>query len=206
MSFEFTLERQDEGDCATIYSFRKEGSDRTEIEKFWAKTEVQEAPDRDALRLRLYDELLNTEWWSHPNLRSGKFSWFRDESEPTNTSFPYAEALWAPIPSEDKKDLPEPPPSLRLYFFHVMWPEREWRGSQPEDTQIFVFGNGGVKDIDRVGDVGRRDEEEKELERALRDVRYVMERVHHRIEWEKTLEITESGYLLEGNRHFKKTD
>jgi hypothetical protein len=78
---------------------------------------VKQAPDHDELKTRLYGDLLETEWWNNPNLRSGDFGWFRDESRSTNYSSPYAEALWAPIPEEDLEDLPEPPPSLRLYFF-----------------------------------------------------------------------------------------
>lgn len=205
MSFSFTLEEHagQPGDCATFYSFRKEGEEKTEIEKFWDKPEVEQAPDHDELKTRLYEDLLETPWWNNPNLRSGDFSWFRNESRLDNHTLPYAEALWAPIPEEDLEDLPEPPPSLRLYFFQIMRPRRRSRGRQPQDTQIFVFGNGGVKDFDRFDEVGKQDDPRKErLLRALKDVRYVMDRVHERIEHQKTLEIVDNGFLLEGDKEF----
>ncbi len=205
MSFAFTLKEHagQPGDCATLYSFQKEGEERTEIEKFWDKTEVEQAPDHDELRARLYEDLLETAWWDNPNLRSGDFSWFRNESRRGNHTLPYAEALWAPIPAEDLEDLPKPPPSLRLYFFQIMRPQRRRRGRQPQDTQIFVFGNGGLKDFDSFDEVGKQDDSQKEqLLRALKDVRYVMNRVHERIGHEKTLEIVDNGYLLEGKKEF----
>jgi len=218
MSFGFTLKCRDEGDCATIYSFQKEGEERTEIEKFWDKPSVQDAPDHDALRTRLYGEkpgqsLLETEWWRSESLPSGEslrhddFSWFRDESKSTNSSAPYLEAVWAPIPNDKLEDLPDPPPSLRLYFFQVIWPRWEWRGRRPEGTQIFVMGNGGVKDVDSVEKVGRQtDENVKRMRQAKRDVRYVMQRVQKRIEQERTLEVIEGGYLLDGKLEFKKQE
>ena len=202
MSFPFTLKEHagKRGDCATFYSFQKKGEERTEIEKFWDRERVEQAYDYDELKTRLYGDLLETEWWNNPNLRSGDFRWFRDESRSNNYSSPYAEALWAPIPEEDLANLPKPPPSLRLYFFQVVRPRWETR---PRDTQIFVVGNGGVKDFDRFDEVGKQDDSQKErLLQALKDVRFVMDRIHERIEHEKTLEITDSGYLLEGDKDF----
>jgi hypothetical protein len=204
MSFPFTLEEHAGklGDCATIYSFRKKGEERTEIEKFWDRPEVKQAPDHDELKTRLYEDLLETEWWNNPNLRSGAERWFRDESRSNNYSPPYAEALWALIPEKDLEDLPKPPPSLRLYSFQIMRPQR---GRGPRDTQIFVFGDGGVKDFDRFDEVGKQNDPQKEwMLRCLKDVRIVMDWVHEHIERQKMLEITDHGYLLEGDMDFTR--
>jgi len=40
MSFGFTLECLDEGDYATLYSFRKDKEPKTELERFWEKDAV----------------------------------------------------------------------------------------------------------------------------------------------------------------------
>jgi hypothetical protein len=185
MSFAFDLKIQDEGSYATIYSFRKEGEERTEIEKFWAKPDVQQAPDHDALRTRLYVDVLHRHNFTHESCFHGKYRWFRDESDPADPEDVRAEALCAPIPAKDRKNLPEPYPSLRLYCFRK--------------RQILIAGNGGVKEV-------RRQQDDPELLAAWNDLRYVMRRVHERIEWERTLEIVEDGYLLDGNRHFDQPD
>lgn len=195
MSFAFTLEEHagQVGDFATIYSFRKEGEDRTEIEKFWAKPNVQQAPDHDNLRERLYEDILE-EWnFTHPNCFQGNDRWFRAEADATDPEDLHAEALCADIPAEDRAQLTKPYPRLRLYCFRI--------------DRILIAGNGGVKNTDRVGDVGKQyDEEERKLKRALQDVRHVMERVHERLEWSDSLRLVDSGFLLEGDLHFDKPD
>lgn len=185
MSFAFTLELQDEGDWATIYSFRKDGDTRSEIEKFWAKPDVQRAPDHDALRVRLYEDVLHRHNFTHPSCFQGPYRWFRAESHATDPDGIHAEALWAPIPVRDRKHLTEPYPSLRLYCFRI--------------AQILVVGNGGVKEDARTQD-------NPETDAAWNDIRSVMRRVHERIEWHGILEVVEDGYLLSGDLDFAQSD
>jgi hypothetical protein len=120
MPFGFTLTKEREGPCGTAYSFRKDGEAQSELDAFWAKDDVRQAPDHDALADRLKDGqagLLHVEWWDHHfNLRGGPWSWLRDESssgDPTDPDY-HAEALWAPIPEDLRANMPEPFPSLRL--------------------------------------------------------------------------------------------
>lgn len=195
-----------EGPCATVYSFRKEEEDKSELQKFWEKPAVQKAPDHNALWDRLYDTeegLLYSDWWepnfplrpspsrgSNPNT----WAWLRDESDdvrdPDHPNY-HADALWAPIPVKDRKDLPKPYPSLRLFLFQV--PDEDLI---PPYSSIFVVGNGDVKDVDRP-------HEKPELKSALGDLRYVLNRVYERIEWEQNLRIVEDGYLLSGDKCFE---
>lgn len=201
MRFSFELELRDTGSCATIYSFRKDGHERSEIEKFWKKPDVQGAPDYNALRTRLYHKtegLLHSAWWDNPNLRTGDYrTWFRDESAPhTSYSEPHVEALSAPIPQKDLENLPEPPPSLRLYLYHVDY--SSFHAADFDKTQIFIIGNGGVKDVPRPQD-------KAELKSALNEIRYVKERVVRRIK-DKRLTIVEDGFELEGEMYFPQLD
>ena len=187
MSFAFTLEEHagQPGDFATIYTFQKEGEEQSEIEKFWAKPYVQQAPDHDALRTRLYEDVLK-EWnFTHRSCFQGKFRWFRNEGDATDPEGMHAEALWAPIPEKDRKHLSEPYPSLRLYCFRM--------------EQLLFVGNGGVKET-------ARPEQDAELRAALQDVRVVMKRVHERIKWTASGNMVERGYLLDGDHHFEKPD
>jgi len=185
MSFAFTLEIHDEGDYATICSFRKEGEEQSEIEKFWAKPAVQQAPDHDALQTRLYEAVLYDWNFTHRSCFHGPSRWFRDESHATDPDGVYAEALWAPIPVKDRKHLTKPYPSLRLYCFRI--------------EQILIVGNGAVKEDERTQD-------NSETDAAWNDIRYVMKRVHERIEWGNSLSIIENGYLLSGDHSFEQPD
>ena len=185
MSFRFTLECRDEGSFSTIYSFRKEGEDRTELEKFWDKAEVQDAPDCDNLRLRLYEDILH-EWnFTHPNCFHGDQRWFRAEGDATDPEGMSAEAICASIPAEDLKHLPKPYPRLRLFCFRM--------------KQILVVGNGGVKREQRIRD-------NPDLLAAWGEIRHVMCQVHERVTWHDSLEIVENGYLFDGDVHFDKPD
>lgn len=193
------------GPCGTVYAFRKEGQEKSELQKFWEKPEVQDAPDFDALYDRLYDEeegLLHSDWWSldfplrpRPDRPDNpeKWNWIRPKRAPTDPDDPdyHVGALWAPIPVKDRKHLGEPPPSLRLHLFQV--PDDN---SIPPYSSIFVLGNGGVKDV-------KRSHEKPELKSAIDELRYVMKRVYRRIEWEGALRITNRGYSLEGEMYFE---
>ena len=206
MSFGFCLVKHAEGPWGTVYSFRKEGDDKSEVQKFWEKSSVQGAHDSEALYDRLYDReegLLHSEWWAHdfplrPSPRRGSnpntWAWLRDEGDdvrdPDHPNY-HADALWAPIPVKDRKDLEEPYPSLRLFLFQV--PDERWR---PPYSSVFIIGNGDVKDVDRP-------HQKPELKSALGDLRYVLNRVHERIEWERDLQIVENGYLLSGDNCFE---
>jgi hypothetical protein len=194
MSFGFNLVLVDEGDYATLYSFRKEGEDITELEKFWEKDEVQRAPDHDNLKLRLYQDVLDRYNFEHPVRFMGADRWFRQEGHPSDPESVNAEALCAEIPAKDRKNLPKPYPRLRLYCFRM--------------RKIMVAGNGGVKQDQRIQD-------DPELEAAWDDVRYVMQRVHHRIERTDDLDFKEITYddgyvedqfLFEGSHHFEAPD
>lgn len=203
MSFEFQLVEHATGPCGTVYSFRKDGQEDSEIETFWSKPDVQKAPDYDPLYTRLYDNeegLLHVDWWEPSfNLRSRQqpsrnpesWAWLRDEGDdrkdPDHPRY-NLEALWAPIPVEEKEDLPEPYPSLRIYLFHLPYPDVA-PGPDPY-TQIFVLGNGDVKDVPRPY-------QKPELESAMNDVRYVLNRVYERIEWQKDLKIVDNGFDLD---------
>ena len=59
---------------------------------------------------------------------------------------------------------------------------------------LLIAGNGGVKTT-------RQPKDDPVLDEALRDLRYVMERVLQRIK-EKRLWITEGGFVLTGDTHF----
>jgi len=195
MRFEFDLVEHagQVGDYATIYSFRKGGEDRTEIEKFWAKSEVQQAPDHDNLRIRLYQDILEEHNFSHTSCFRGQARWFRAQADATDPGGVYAEALCASIPAQERKQLTKPYSRLRLYCFRI--------------EQILVAGNGGVKDFGRVGDVGKQhDESKKTLKRALQDVRFVMQCVHKRIKWGDSLDLADNGFLFDGDLHFDKPD
>jgi len=205
MSFGFCLVKHAEGPCGTVYSFRKEGEDRSEVQKFWEKDAVQAAPDHDALWDRLYDDegLLHSNWWESnfplrpsPNRGSNPetWAWLRDESDDVRDPDPpnyHANALWAPIPVKDRKHLAKPYPSLRLFLFQVLD-----EGRVPPYSSIFVVGNGDVKDVDRP-------HQKPELKSALGDLRYVLTRVYERIEWEQNLRIVKDGYLLSGDNCFE---
>lgn len=52
-----------------------------------------------------------------------------------------------------------------------------------------------MKDVKRV-------HEKPELKYALRDLRYVMERVHGRLEFSGPLRIIDGGYVLDGDLYF----
>jgi hypothetical protein len=194
MSFRFELVLLDEGRYATLYSFRKEGEDATELEKLWAKDKVQRAPDCDNLKLRLYQDVLNQHNFEHPACFMGADRWFRQEEHPSDPENLNAEALCADIPAEDRKNLTKPYPRLRLYCFRM--------------RKILIAGNGGVKRDQRIQD-------DPELEAAWNDVRYVMQKVHHRIQWTDELDFEEVTYddgyvedqfLLEGNHTFEAPD
>lgn len=198
MSFGFTLTEERRGPCGTIYSFRKDGHDQSEIQKFWAKQSVREAPDHDALENRLKDQqegLLHLDWWADDfNLRGNVYigppsawPWLRDESDdrhPTNPAY-RAEALWAPIPKRIARTMSDPMPSLRLYGFQI-----------PDETRacdvassIFIFGNGDVKDVPNPMD-------KDELRWALTDIRYVLKQVYGRLEFSSPLTISDDGFEL----------
>jgi len=194
MSFSFELVRLDDGDYATLYSFQKEADEVTELEKFWAKEEVQSAADHKNLKLRLYQDVLQDYNFDHPQCFQGRDRWFRQEGHPSDPQGLNAEALCAEIPREDKKNLPKPYPRLRLYCFRM--------------RKILVAGNGGLKEDQRIQD-------DPELEAAWTDVRYVMGRVHERVEWTNELDFEEITYddgyvedqfLLEGNHTFEGPD
>jgi len=182
MSFAFTLEHHDGdvGDRATIYSFRKEGEEQNEIEKFWAKPDVQNAPDHDPLRIRLYREVLE-EWnFGHRSCYHGDDRWFRDESLGSDHDDLYTEALCARIPAKDRRHLTKPYPALRLYCFRL--------------DRVLIAGNGGVKEDQRIQD-------DPELEAAWNDVRYVMQRVHERT-MQGRLRLIDDGFDLSGELDF----
>ena len=193
--FELTEHAGQEGDRVTIYTFRKFGCELTEIEKFWRKEAVQTAPDHDSLKLRLYQDILKEHNFSHYKCHQGSDRWFRDESDATDPDGINAEALCASIPAKDKKDLPKPYPRLRLYCFRM--------------RRILIAGNGGVKKDQRIQD-------DPVLTTAWKDVRYVMKRVHKRIEWTHDLNFeeytTQSGhveedpFILEGDHDFDPLD
>lgn len=191
MRFGFKLVLLDEGDYATLYSFRKDGEDRTEVEKFWEKEAVRSAPDHDNLKLRLYRDVLDKHNFSHRKCLVGPDRWLRDESDATDPEGINAEALCASIPAKDRRRLAKPYPRLRLYCFRMRC--------------ILIAGNGGVKRDQRIQD-------DPELTAAWNDVRYVMKRVHKRITWTDDLNFeeytfddgyVEDEYLLEGNHHFE---
>lgn len=189
MSFGFTLECLDEGEYATLYSFRKDGEDNTELEAFWEKEDVQSAPDYDNLRLRLYEDVLEEYNFSHPSCFQGADRWFRDESSATDPKGINVEALCAEIPAKDRAKLSKPYPRLRLYCFRK--------------HHVLIAGNGGVKEDQRIQD-------DPELEAAWNDVRYVMKRVHERLqtgainlEYEYDDGYVETGYVLNGNLDFE---
>jgi hypothetical protein len=196
MSFGFTLTEERIGPCGTVYSFRKDGREQSELQAFWSKPSVQSAPDHDALERRLKDRqagLLHVEWWADDfNLRGNvnigppsAWPWLRDESNdrhPTDPAY-RAEALWAPIPKPIAQTMSAPMPSLRLYGFQI-----------PDDTRacdaapsIFIFGNGDVKDVPNPRD-------KDELWEALTDIRYVMKQLHGRLEFSSPLTISDDGF------------
>ena len=180
MGLGFELVLLDEGDFATLYSFRKEGEDQTELEKFWDKADVQDAPDHDNLKLRLYQDVLDRHNFEHPVRFSGSDRWFRQEGHPSDPDGINAEALCASIPAKDRRRLSPPYSQLRLYCFRM--------------RKIIVAGNGGVKSDQRIQD-------DPELEAAWSDTRYVMQRVYERVEWTKDLNFeeytTDDGYVRE---------
>jgi len=191
MRFGFELVLLDEGDYATLYSFRKEGEDQTELEKFWDKADVQNAPDHENLSQRLYEHVLYRYNFEHPVRFSGSDRWFRQEGHPSDPDGINAEALCAPIPAKDRRKLSPPYSPLRLYCFRM--------------RKIIVAGNGGVKRDRRIQD-------DPGLTAAWNDVRYVMKRVHKRITRTDDLNFeeytfddgyVEDEYLLEGNHHFE---
>lgn len=189
MGFPFTLYKDHVGDKVTVYSFRIESSDRMEVESFWEKEQVAAAPDRDNLYSRLYYDVGDRWNFSHPDCTQGqgKAGWFRGEStkSPKNWDSPHVEALWAPIPLKDRKHLKSPFPSLRLYCFRL--------------KNMLIVGNGGVKDVPRTQD-------SPELLSAQKDVKYVIDRVYERIEFERTLKVVDDGdlpdSLLKGDLQF----
>ena len=199
MGFGFTLTEERRGPCGTVYSFRKDGHEKSELKKFWAKQSVREAPDHDALENRLKDKqegLLHINWWADDfnlrgNVRVGPpeaWPWLRDESadrHPTNPAY-RAEALWAPIPKRIARTMNDPMPSLRLYGFQI--PD-ETRACDEAPPSIFVFGNGDVKDVPNPRD-------KDELWEALTDIRYVMKQVHGRLEFSGSLTISDDGFEL----------
>lgn len=199
MSFGFALTEEREGPCGTVYSFRKDGREQSELQAFWSKSSVQAAADYEALEYRLKDErggLLHVDWWADDfnlrgNVQTGPpeaWPWLRDESEDGHPKDPAyrAEALWAPIPKRIARTINEDPmPTLRLYGFQI-----------PSDTRasdvapcIFIFGNGGVKDVPNPRD-------KDELWQALTDVRHVMRQVHGRLEFSGPLTISQDGFEL----------
>jgi hypothetical protein len=194
MGFGFDLVLLDDAPCVTLYSFRKEGCEETELDKFWDKDDVQQAPDHDNLRLRLYSDVLDEHNFGHPQCFQGYDRWFRQEGDATDPDGINAEALCAEIPEEDLKDLSKPYPHLRLYCFRM--------------RKVLVAGNGGVKREQRIGD-------NPELLAAWQDVRYVMKCVWERIQWTDRLAFEEyefpDGYVedqfyLEGDFHFEAND
>jgi hypothetical protein len=202
MGFGFDLVEHATGLCGTVYSFRKDGEEDTEIEKFWSKPDVRNAPDYDPLYTRLYDTeegLLHVDWWERSfNLRGSQqpsrnpesWAWLKDEGDDTgDPDHPRynLEALWAPIPVEEQEHLTEPYPSLRLYLFQIpdVDPNSSWAYNP-----IFVVGNGDVKDVDRI-------HEKQELKSAVDDIRYVLNRVYERIEWQNDLKIVDDGFRLD---------
>jgi hypothetical protein len=193
MGFGFELELlDDKGAYATLYSFRKTGEDFTELEKFWQKTDVQNAPDHHNLRRRLYRDVLERHNFSHFKCFQGPDRWFRAEGDATDPVGMNAEALCADIPAEDRAKLSKPYPRLRLYCFRK--------------CQVLVAGNGGVKEDQQIRD-------DPELLGAWNDVRHVMKRVHKRLQrgaitqkYEYDDGYVETGFVLTGNLYFEAPD
>jgi hypothetical protein len=191
MSFEFELVLLEEGDYATLYSFQKEGEEETELEKFWAKEEVRDAPDYENMQIRLYEDVLMAQNFSHVKCFQGPDRWFRAEGAAGDPDDINAEALCTDIPAKDRKKLRKPYPRLRLFCFRK--------------RKILFAGNGAVKTTKRIQD-------DPELLAAWQDIRYVMECVHNRIEWTDALNFqriefedgyVEEDFILEGNHHFE---
>lgn len=201
IGFDFKLVEHARGECATVYSYCKRGRGKSEIERFWEKPDVRNAPDYDNLHERLYDDeesLLNSAWWAddfklRDNQRHSQnpedWGWLRNESDdvkdPDHPRY-NLEALWAPTPEDDKKESSEPP-SLRLYLFQVP----DDRFDDPPYSSVFIIGNGDVKDVDQP-------HRKPELKSATRDARYVLNRMYERIEWQNDLSVTSGGLLLKG--------
>jgi len=137
----------------------------------------------------LYRDVLDAHNFHHSKCFHGPDRWFRDESSAADPNDLHAEALCAKIPAKDRARLSKPYPSLRLYCFRK--------------DKVLVAGNGGVKEVQRVQD-------DDVLESAWNDVRYVMKRVHERLQ---TGAITlrheyddgyvETGFVLNGNLYFE---
>ena len=179
MNFPFRIELYKEGDYATIYTFRIEGEEISELDRFLGDEVVRNSPDFHSLldRLkRLTDEL----GLYHPQSDFGADRWFRDESNLRDHDDD-ACALWAPIPVEDRRRLKKPYPSLRLYCFRL--------------ERMLIVGGGGVKRT-------QRPEDDPHLNRQLRALKYVMKRVKRRLS-EGGLSIVEDGFILEGDLEFE---
>jgi hypothetical protein len=194
MGFGFELVLLDEGDFATLYSFRKEGEDQTELEKFWQKADVQNAPDHDNLKLRLYRDVLDEYNFGHPSARD---SWFHvADKDVHHVDSMCVEALCGYMDPADYKRLERKHgkskvPVLRLYCFRM--------------RKLLIAGNGKVKRVRGI-------HEDDGLKSFRNDVRYVMQRVYNRVEWTKDLNFEEFEYndgyvedefILEGNRTFQ---
>jgi uncharacterized protein (UPF0216 family) len=197
MGFGFEVVRLDEGDFATLYSFRKEGEEDTELEKFWDKADVQRAPDHDNLKLRLYQDVLDRHNFEHPNCFSGKQPWFHvADKDLHHIKGKRVEALCALMDHADYKRLEKRHgrgrvPVLRLYCFRF--------------RKVLIAGNGKVKGVKEIW-------KDDELKSFRNDVRYVMQRVYKRLRWTNELDFEEIEYddgyvedefILEGNLTFE---
>lgn len=192
MNFPFELILCEEGDYATLYSFRildHEGryvdEEHTEFDGFCEDPEVREAPDFDPLLVRLDDCLDRLGLYARDDPHSMR-TWFRPENDyrdPDDTCC----ALWAPIPSADLRDLGlQPPfPTLRLYGFRL--------------EQMLIAGCGGVKrDLELHKPINAP------LKNALDRVQHVQRRLRERLR-DGSVRVAERGFLLQGDLSFSAT-
>lgn len=171
--FEVVLDTDGEGDYATLYSFLVGDRPIHELSLFLTNAEHGQVPDLNPLADRLVRARDELGLY-HGQSDFGPYRWFRDEGDGVS-------ALWAPIPYEDRATMREPYPSLRLYCFRL--------------EHMLIVGNGGVKKTKSVF-------QDPELERALKDIKYVRQRLKRRLE-EGTVRIVEDGFLLEGDLLFE---
>lgn len=153
---------------------------------------MQNAPDHDNLKLRLYEDVLDVHNFEHRNLVTGRHPWFHNaESASSDKRRPNVEALCALMEQEDYKRLKQKHgerkvPVLRLYCFRM--------------RKILIAGNGKIKSVKRIHD-------DTELKSIRDDVQYVRDRVYERMqkrlldfeEYEFDDGYVEDEYILEGN-------
>ena len=191
MNFGFDIEPVPggDGDCATLYTYRIGGDTQPAFDDFMNTPEITGAPDFNRLLVRLarirdeiglYDRRID----HYPE------RWLRDEGD-------HASALWAPIPVEVRSQYPNPPPSLRLYCFRLdNHLHLDYDGNEQRRAPIIVLGNGGIKETRQPCD-----KQASRVCQAFRSIKYVRAQFDRGFD-EKSIQIVEGGFELEGDLHF----